>query len=74
MATNVTLVLKMTYETGRESGERQTSAKRVRFVRAHWFSLAGWADPGDFGQERLIMTEDPLATQRTADGFLEMMR
>lgn len=25
-------------------------------------------------QERLIMTEDPLATQRTADGSLEMMR
>ena len=39
MAMNVTLVLKTTYRTGRESGERQTSAAGVKLVRAHWFLL-----------------------------------
>ncbi len=39
MPMNVTLVLKKVYRTGRESGERRHSARRVRFVRAHWFLL-----------------------------------
>ena len=39
MAMNVTLTEISIYETGRESGERQTSATGVRFVRAHWFLL-----------------------------------
>jgi len=45
MAMDVTLVLKRTYETGRESGERWKSAKRGRFVRAHWFENTGRIDP-----------------------------
>ena len=35
MAMNVTLVPKGTYRTGRESGDRQKSVRRVSFVRAH---------------------------------------
>jgi len=41
MAMNVTLVLKRTYNTGKESGERPESAGRGCFVRAHWFKYAG---------------------------------
>jgi len=48
MGIDVTLVLKKTYETGRESGERQKSADRESFVRAHLFSYTGKADPKDF--------------------------
>ena len=45
MAINVTVVLKRTYDTGRESGERWKSTKRGSFVRAHWFENTGRADP-----------------------------
>jgi hypothetical protein len=48
MGIAVTLMLTKTYNTGRESGERQKSAKRVSFVRAHGFSDAGRTDPKDF--------------------------
>ena len=41
---NVTLVSKNTYKTGRESGERQTSAREEKFVRAHWFLYIGRTD------------------------------
>ena len=47
MARNVTLTEISTYETGRESGERQTSAAGARLVRAHWFGNAGKIDSKD---------------------------
>jgi len=47
---NVTLVLKTTCNTGRESGERHKSARRASFVRAHWFSYTGKTNPKDFNK------------------------
>ena len=45
MPKNIRLVLKMTYDTGRESRERHKSTKRVSSVRTHWFSHTGRAGP-----------------------------